>query len=379
MHEKLLARMQSPGPKKILALDGGGIRGMITVEVLAEIEYLLRRKHGRRDDFRLADYFDFVAGTSTGAIIAACISVGMTVSEIRDFYLSSGEEMFDKASLLRRFRHTYADEKLALKLQTVFGKDATLGSDKLKTVLMMVMRNATTDSPWPVSNNPLAKYNQRLRDDGCARDNCNLELPLWQLIRASTAAPVYFPPEVVKVGTREFVFVDGGITMYNNPAFQAFLMATLAPYKMDWAVGEDKMLVVSIGTGTSSQANADLDPNEMNLMYNASSIPSALMSAALNEQDLLCRVFGQCLAGDELDREVGDLKTVKGPIGPNKLFTYLRYNAELTLEGLNKLGLSGIQPEHVQQLDSVKHVTELQQVGQAVAKSVKPEHFARFV
>jgi patatin-like phospholipase/acyl hydrolase len=378
MNEPLITRIQSPGPKKILALDGGGIRGMITVEVLAEIENLLRRKLGRGDDFRLADYFDFVAGTSTGAIIAACISVGMTVSEIRAFYLSSGEEMFDKASLLKRFRHKYEDEKLAGKLQAVFGKDATLGSDKLKTVLMMVMRNATTDSPWPMSNNPFAKYNQRLREDGSPRDNCNLDVSLWQLIRASTAAPVYFPPEVVKVGSQEFVFVDGGITMYNNPAFQAFLMATVAPYKMEWPAGEDKLLVVSIGTGTSPQANADLNPNEMNLMYNASSIPSALMSAALNEQDLLCRVFGHCLAGDELDREVGDLKSEKGPVGPNKLFTYVRYNAELTFEGLKRLGLSGIKPEHVQQLDSVEHVTELQQVGQAVAKSVKLEHFERF-
>lgn len=379
MSAKLNARIASTGPKKILALDGGGIRGMITVEVLAEIESQLRSKLGRGEDFRLADYFDFVAGTSTGAIIAACVSVGMTVSEIRAFYLSSGEEMFDKASLLKRFRHKYGDEKLAKQLQTVFGKETMLGSDKLKTVLMMVMRNATTDSPWPISNNPFAKYNLRTRDDDKPRDNCNLDVPLWQLIRASTAAPVYFPPEVVKVGSQEFIFVDGGITMYNNPAFQAFLMATVAPYQMSWPVGEDKMLVVSIGTGISPQANADLEPGEMNLLYNASSIPSALMSAALNEQDLLCRVFGRCLAGDPLDRELGDLKTAKGPVGPNKLFTYVRYNVELTLEGLKNLGLSGITPEHVQQLDSVEHIRELQQVGQAVAKRVKVEHFERFV
>jgi len=379
MSEKLKARIKAAGPKKILAVDGGGIRGMITVEVLAEIERVLRGKLDRGDDFRLADYFDFVAGTSTGAIIAACISSGMSVSEIRDFYLSSGEEMFDKASLLKRFRHTYGDEKLAKKLQDVFGKDSTLGTEKLKTVLMMVMRNATTDSPWPVSNNPFAKYNQRAREDGAPRDNCNLDIPLWQLIRASTAAPVYFPPEVVKVGSQEFIFVDGGITMYNNPAFQAFLMATVAPYKMEWPAVEDKLLVVSIGTGTSPQANADLDPGEMNLLYNATSIPSALMSAALNEQDLLCRVFGRCLAGEDLDREVGDLKTAKGPMGPSKLFTYVRYNAELTADGLKKLGLPGIKPEHVQQLDSVEHIPDLQQVGQAVAKSVKSEHFSRFV
>ena len=135
MNEKLIARMKSPGPKKILALDGGGIRGMMTVEVLAEIEALLRKKLARGADFVLADYFDFVAGTSTGAIIAACVSTGMKVSDIRAFYISSGEEMFDKASLLKRFRYKYEDEKLAAKMQEVFGKDTTLGSDKLKTVL----------------------------------------------------------------------------------------------------------------------------------------------------------------------------------------------------------------------------------------------------
>ncbi len=381
MSEHLIPRITAKGPKKILALDGGGIRGMITIEVLAEIESQLRQQLKRGPEFRLSHFFDFVAGTSTGAIIAACVSFGMSVSEIRDFYESSGQEMFDKVfrlNLFKRFRTKYEDASLAKKLQAVFDKETTLGSDKLQTVMMMVMRNATTDSPWPVSNNPFAKYNQRDRKD------CNLNLPLWQLIRASTAAPVFFPPEVVTFapGTPneyEFIFVDGGITMYNNPAFQAFLMATVEPYKMGWATGEDQLLVVSIGTGSSPKANADLAPEEMNLVYNASSLPSALMFAALNEQDLLCRVFGKCVAGDQLDREVGDLIGKKGPVLP-KLFTYMRYNAELTEKGLSDLGLSGINPEDVQQLDSVAHIKKLQAVGQAVGKrKVLPVHFNGFV
>jgi patatin-like phospholipase/acyl hydrolase len=63
-------RITALGPKKILALDGGGIRGMLTVEVLAEIEELLRKALKRDANFVLADYFDYIAGTSTGAIIA---------------------------------------------------------------------------------------------------------------------------------------------------------------------------------------------------------------------------------------------------------------------------------------------------------------------
>ena len=139
-------------------------------------------------------------------------------------------------------------------------------------------------------------------------------------MRASTAAPTYFPPEVVRVGGHEFVFVDGGVTTYNNPAFLLFLMATIEPYRLGWRAGEKDMLVVSIGTGTSPKANVDLGPDEMNLLYNAGSIPSALMYAALNEQDMLCRVFGRCVAGDPLDREVGDLCGVKGPVDAPLVF-----------------------------------------------------------
>ncbi|MGH7930126.1 MAG: patatin-like phospholipase family protein, partial [Candidatus Binatia bacterium] len=195
---------------------------------------------------------------------------------------------------------------------------------------------------------------------------------------ASTAAPTYFPPEIVKVGSKDFIFVDGGVTMYNNPAFQAFLMATVEPFNVNWPAGEDKLLVVSVGTGTSPYANADLRPDEMNVLYNATSIPSALMFAALNEQDFLCRVFGKCLAGDPLDREVGDMITKNGPVQP-KLFTYLRYNAELTREGLNSMGLNDIEPAKVQQLDSIEFIADLQRVGRAVAEQkVKAEHFAGF-
>jgi patatin-like phospholipase/acyl hydrolase len=129
--------------------------------------------------------------------------------------------MFVKSRLLERLRSRFQDEPLAKMLQQVFGADTTLGSEKIKTLLLLVMRNATTDSPWPISNNPYAKYNERDRQD------CNLALPLWQLVRGSTAAPTYFPPEVIVLGPREFIFVDGGVTMYNNPAFQMFLMATV--------------------------------------------------------------------------------------------------------------------------------------------------------
>nr|GEW82231.1 hypothetical protein [Tanacetum cinerariifolium] len=342
-------KLQKKGPRKLLALDGGGIRGIITLEVLAALEQQLQRETGAGNEFVLAHYFDYVAGTSTGAIIATCLALGMKVSAIQQFYLESGPAMFDKERLLRRYLHnTYRDEQLAAKLREVIrqqsGEDeATLGSAQLQTLLLLVLRNATTDSAWPLTNNPAAKYNE------LSRHNCNLHLPLWQLVRASTAAPTYFPPEVITVGQEEFVFVDGGVTMYNNPAFQLFLMATLEPYRLMWPTGTDQLLLVSVGTGTAAEANAHLQPGKMNKLYNALSVPAALMHAAATEQDMLCRVFGDCRHGGELDREVLDLRgTIStGSLGP-KLFTYLRYNADLSATGLANLGLTHIEPEQAE-------------------------------
>src|SRR6516162_9064016 len=227
----LQERIETPGVKKLLAIEGGGIRGVLALEILQKIEDLLK-KESKRANFCLADYFDYIAGTSTGGIIAAGLSRGMSVADILTFSQHAGAQMFVKANPLKRLRYKFEDEPLAEKLRDVFGADTRFGSDKLRTLLLLIMRNASTDSPWPLSNNPYAKYNNSGRLDD------NLNFPLWQLVRASTAAPTYFPPEVIalkgddKTKEKEFVFVDGGVTMYNNPAFQMFLMATLDRY---WA------------------------------------------------------------------------------------------------------------------------------------------------
>lgn len=365
-------RADSPGPHKILTLDGGGIRGALTIEVLAKIEKIVNKKGHET----LADYFDYIAGTSTGAILATGLSLGWSVDKLRAFYEAQGEEMFDRTFLLNKFHYKYDDDHLRKTLQKEIGTQ-TLGSTKLKTLLMLVMRNASTDSPWPLSNNPYALFNDKKLPDN------NLNLPLWQLVRASTAAPTFFPPECVRVGDQEFIFVDGGVTSYNNPSFQCFLMATSEPYRLNWATGEDQLLVVSVGTGSSPIANEGLAPGDMNLLYNATTIPSALMFAATNEQDLLCRLFGNCLAGDKIDSEVGDLRSDNnslsaGPVNP-KLFTYMRYNAELTDEGLQRLGVKNVDAKQMQKMDCAANVKGLQKIGKAVAaKQVHAKDFSGF-
>jgi hypothetical protein len=92
-------------------------------------------------------------------------------------------------------------------------------------------------------------------------------------------------------------------------------------------------------------------------------------------------VFGDCRAGDAIDREVGDLVGSGGPLQRDqKLFTYLRYNAELTREGLDALGCRDIAPETVQQLDSIEGIPDLRRVGKRVAETkVMERHFVGFM
>jgi uncharacterized protein len=378
----LAERYETERPRKLLALDGGGIRGVLTLEVLIKIEEMLAEATGQGNEFRLCDFFDYIGGTSTGAIIAAGLARGMSARQLLEFYRRTGPAMFDKAFLLQRLKSLYKSEPLAQELKKTFGEKTNLLPENLRCLLLVVTRNVTTDSPWPVSSNPLAKYNRPDRKD------CNLKIPLWQLVRASTAAPVYFPPEVLPWDPEDerktFVFVDGGVTPYNNPAFLLFRLATQAPYRLNWKTGERDLLLVSVGTGAAPQLESDLlSPNHLS---NLVGLPGALMYGALVDQDINCRVFGRCVYGAPIDREMGDLiprdedqRPVPLAKDLGRAFLYARYNADLGREGLDTMGLNDIDPEQVGQLDSVKYIDALSRVGQRLAEEVRLEHFGPFI
>jgi len=255
---------------------------------------------------------------------------------------------------------------------------------------LVVTQNITTDSPWPVSSNPDAWYNNPERKD------CNLRIPLWQLVRASTAAPVYFPPEIVPWDptdpSKAFVFADGGVTPHNNPAFLLYRMATSARYRLGWNTGEKNLLLVSIGTGSAPTPSFK---TSVNLAANALGLPGHLMYAIQVDQDINCRTVGRCTYGAMIDRELMDLTCRVSPDSADpaewlnsrqrsldddlgRAFLYARYNAELTREGLDKLGCQDIIPRDVQQLDSVEHMDELLRVGRAVGRQISLEHFGSF-
>src|SRR5215475_10161032 len=86
------------GPKRILSLDGGGVKGILTLGMLKPLEEELRRRAGGAGSFRLSDYYDLIGGTSTGSIIAANLALGLSIDQLIDLYLSLGPDVFGRTA-----------------------------------------------------------------------------------------------------------------------------------------------------------------------------------------------------------------------------------------------------------------------------------------
>jgi uncharacterized protein len=346
---------------------------LLAVPVLSRIESILREQSGRRD-LVLADYFDYIAGTSVGAILAAGLALGMSMQELDALFIRDARTMFSPtANIVKRLLFDrYDASALRTCLQEIFGVDTTLSSSRLRTSLMLVMLNARTNSPWPVSSNPNAKYN-----DARYGVESNLNFPLWQLVRASTAAPYFFEPERIRVGTQDYLFYDGALSSLNNPAFKLFQMATLPCYRLEWPTGENRMLLVSVGTGLVPIEIHKESLAEKQVASTLLIAMQSLMFAGNVEVDMQCRAFSRVLAGDEIDGEVGNL-CGDAPIGGTPLFSYMRYNGLLTADGLEAIGCAHL-AHNAFRLDDVNAMAACTEIGEAIGRlRVKPEHFAGF-
>lgn len=308
-------------------MDGGGLRIFYSLEILARIEELVRLHIGNPQAV-LADHFDLVAGTSAGAVLATFSAWGLSLAEIRKMYETAAAAMFERnASWSAFFTHRYNSRNLSQILREILseenGQEALLSSSRLRSYLLVVMRNATKGSAWPLCSHPALRFNQLGLPD------CNLNLPLWRIVRASTAAPTFFEPERIKVGKEIFQFVDGGITPYNNPALIAALMATEPCYGIRWRTGEDWLRIVSVGTGRTRVFYKD-GLWDLALPFVAGKTITTLIEGASQQQDFLCRVLGRCEFGLPVDSEVGDLISPAWPHTPSecKRFSYVRYNSD---------------------------------------------------
>jgi patatin-like phospholipase/acyl hydrolase len=219
------AHLFGPSPKRILSLDGGGVRGAATIAFLERIEALIEEIEGR--PVRLCDWFDLIGGTATGAIIATALALGYRVSEIRTFYEQLAPKIFKRSFWRVTGWHAKFDSRrLMQELTKVIGA-RTLDSPDLRTGLCIVLKRMDTGSAWIVANNPRSTF-WKTPADGLFTGNRHL--PLAHIVRASTAAPSFFEPELIEIapGQPPGLFIDGGLTPHNNPSL-LLLMTALVP------------------------------------------------------------------------------------------------------------------------------------------------------
>lgn len=366
----------SHGPKRILALDGGGVRGIVTVAFLERIEAVLRERHGAGPGFRLADYFDLIGGTSTGALIATALALGMSAAEVRRFYLELAPSAFRRrfwriAGLLAKFE----TPALMNQIRAQVG-DRTLDSPDLRTGLAIMTKRMDTGAPWVVVNCPRAKFWEDPPDGAYLG---NRRYPLATLVRASTAAPYYFAPERLRIVESEppGLFIDGGVTPHNNPSFQLLMLARMTAYGLEWPTGPERLLFFSIGTGSFRPR---LDPGAAMRMASIALAGQALRSVVQDGQRLvltLMQWLSDPAAPWPINSEIGDLHGEV--LAGRPLLSFQRYDIALEADWLSETLGESIPPRELaalRVLDSVRFIPLAERLARKAASlQVRPEHF----
>ena len=228
--------------KKILSLDGGGMRGIVTLKVLQEIE----------------SDFDLIVGTSTGALIGTFLAYDYTPEEILDLYINHREDIFDRRKRSRLglslINYKYDNDKFKDLLFEHFSYDS------VSDVEQKLMVNAFD------MNQMEPKLFKSYKKDST---------PLYVAVLASCSAPTYFKP----VEYEENILIDGGVAI-NNPALSALVEAEKL-----WP--DEELKLVSLGT-TKAKSYFDYDEvTSWGLARWASPLVSILTDGQLNTTDYL--------------------------------------------------------------------------------------------
>ncbi|HEU4580288.1 MAG TPA: patatin-like phospholipase family protein [Polyangiaceae bacterium] len=229
---------------RILAVDGGGIRGIVPGQILAHLEAYLQGLHGQ-PGLRLADCFDLIAGTSTGGILS-CIYLfpdpgtgrpQFSAQQAVDLYLNYGDDIFSVplfkkiSSLGGLTDEKYPAAELERTLSTYFG------DTKLSQLLKPCAITA-----YDIAEREVVIFNSRDNLDGTRPDKDYL---VRDVARATSAAPTYFQPANIRALDRSVrPLIDGGV-FANNPSLCAY--AEFAAARPGSGVGDVALL--ALGTG----------------------------------------------------------------------------------------------------------------------------------
>lgn len=237
--------------KKILSIDGGGIKGVFPASFLASIEDSI--------DGNIGQYFDLIVGTSTGGIIALGLGLGLSAKEILKFYEEHGPNIFRGNRLLKHFRHftlaKYKNKELKSALEQTF-QDKKLG-DSL-TRLVIPSFNLETGEVYVHKTCHHRKFERDFKKS------------VVDVAMATSAAPTFFPTYINSYGTP---LIDGGIWA-NNPVGMAVVEAVGV---LDWS--RDSTKVLSVGC-TTEPINIRAGRNRaLGILYWIWKLPNVFMIA----------------------------------------------------------------------------------------------------
>jgi patatin-like phospholipase/acyl hydrolase len=314
------------GLMRILSIDGGGIRGLIPARVLVEVEKLLR-EHSGVHDARISDYFDLIAGTSTGGILC-CLYLcpdrsgngrpRFRAEDAVELYLDRGDEIFSIPTWHRiRSANGIRDEKYPSGGIEEALEDS-LGDLELKDLL----------GPCLVTAYDIKRRKAHFFTQHRAAANEGRNFYVRDVARATSAAPTYF--EVARVKSRlgvSYPLADGGV-FANNPTLCAYAEAR----SRLGSKGAEGMAVLSLGTGSSLKPYLYQDAKDWGLLEWAKPILDIMMSGV----------------SDTVDYQLAQIFDSVG-----KQSQYLRVQADLGREGEGVGALDNVEPENLSKLVAI--------------------------
>ncbi|HLF36767.1 MAG TPA: patatin-like phospholipase family protein, partial [Anaerolineales bacterium] len=215
--------------KRILSIDGGGVRGIIPLACLIQLE--------AQEGKPCKEIFNMIAGTSTGAVIAAGLAIGISARGLLALYRNLAESAFQALPFWKIAanlgNHRYSNEFISRTLSEI-GADRELNSLPVD-ILITGKNTATSRTDFFVRDNP---------------GNASLwgRLSLRDSVLASIAAPTYFPAHSAELGGVQHTWVDGGVGVAGNPCYQA---AVEAIHYSAGAYPPGDTRLLSFGTGSS--------------------------------------------------------------------------------------------------------------------------------
>lgn len=228
---------------RILSLNGGGVRGLYTISVLAEFERILAKGD---ESYSIADHFDLIAGTSIGGLLALGLADGKTARELELKMREHATTIFPSRKYLpdflwklckgcrALFGNRYNGENISKAVADIVGEERRIRHLQRRVLIPTV--NVSTGKPLFVKT---CHHPRFTRDD---------KLRLVDVARATSAAPTYFAPHYIE--DLNAYFVDGGLVA-NNPSYVAYHEA-VTDLKDEFGIkSEDQIYILNIGTMAS--------------------------------------------------------------------------------------------------------------------------------